>query len=107
MAYPTTFDGVSTSRPHRGAGSMRSKIFAKRFVEETNPDPKPFVWTADPRRPLAAAEKGRKSCSLSSQYPPAKPGALDCQPLKAACPEPGDLPIAASSTKVCRSQTIV
>ena len=26
-----------------------------RFVEETNSNPKPFVWTADPKRVLAAA----------------------------------------------------
>ena len=32
-----------------------------RFVAETNGDPKPFVWTADPRRMLAAVKRGRQA----------------------------------------------
>jgi transposase len=31
-----------------------------RFVEETNANPKPFVWTADPDRVLAAVERGKQ-----------------------------------------------
>jgi transposase len=31
-----------------------------RFVEETNNDPKPFVWTADPNRVLAAVMRGKQ-----------------------------------------------
>src|SRR2546422_240152 len=31
-----------------------------RFVEETNSDPKPFVWTADPKRVLAAVKRGKE-----------------------------------------------
>ena len=31
-----------------------------RFVEETNADPKPFVWTADPGRVLAAVKRGKQ-----------------------------------------------
>jgi transposase len=32
-----------------------------RFVEETNNDPKPFVWTADPNRVLAAVTRGKQT----------------------------------------------
>jgi hypothetical protein len=31
-----------------------------RFVEETNSDPKPFVWTADAKRVLAAVKRGKE-----------------------------------------------
>ena len=31
-----------------------------RFVKETNNDPKPFVWTADPNRVLAAVTRGKQ-----------------------------------------------
>ena len=30
-----------------------------RFVQETNANPKPFVWTADPNRVLAAVKRGK------------------------------------------------
>jgi hypothetical protein len=32
-----------------------------RFVAETNADPKPFVWTADPKRVLAAVKRGKQT----------------------------------------------
>jgi transposase len=32
-----------------------------RFVEETNRTPKPFVWTADPNRVLAAVKRGKQT----------------------------------------------
>ena len=32
-----------------------------RFVEETNADPKPLVWTADPTRVLAAVKRGKQA----------------------------------------------
>ncbi|MGI8569795.1 MAG: transposase, partial [Methylocella sp.] len=31
-----------------------------RFVEEINSDPKPFVWTADAKRVLAAVKRGKE-----------------------------------------------
>jgi hypothetical protein len=34
------------------------KATIDRFVEETNSRPKPFVWTADPKRVLAAVKRG-------------------------------------------------
>jgi transposase len=32
-----------------------------RFLEETNSNPKPFVWTADPKRVLAAVKRGKQA----------------------------------------------
>ena len=37
------------------------KTAINRFVAETNADPKPFVWTADPRRVLAAVKRGKQA----------------------------------------------
>jgi hypothetical protein len=31
-----------------------------RFIAETNHDPKPFIWMADPDKIIAAAERGRQ-----------------------------------------------
>ena len=36
------------------------KVAINRFLAETNADPKPFVWTADPGRVLAAVKRGNK-----------------------------------------------
>ena len=36
------------------------KAAINRFVEETNSDPKPFVWTADAKRVLAAVKRGKE-----------------------------------------------
>jgi hypothetical protein len=32
-----------------------------RFIAETNSHPKPFVWTADPTRVLAAIARGKQA----------------------------------------------
>jgi Homeodomain-like domain len=32
-----------------------------RFIAETNSDPKPFIWTADPNRVLAAVKRGKQT----------------------------------------------
>ena len=32
-----------------------------RFLAETNSDPRPFVWTADPKRVLAAVKRGKQT----------------------------------------------
>src|SRR4030081_1806062 len=42
----------------RSVADLQATI--NRFVEETNSDPKPFVWTADPKRVLAAVKRGKK-----------------------------------------------
>ena len=34
------------------------QVAINRFVAETNADPKPFVWTADPKRVLATVKRG-------------------------------------------------
>jgi len=46
-------------------GAFRSiddpKAAINRFVAQNNADPKPFVWTADPRRVLAAVKRGKQA----------------------------------------------
>src|ERR1700716_1567764 len=42
----------------RSVADLRAAI--NRFVEETNSNPKPFVWTADPKRVLAAVKRGKE-----------------------------------------------
>jgi hypothetical protein len=32
-----------------------------RFIADTNGNSKPFVWTADPRRVLAAVKRGKQA----------------------------------------------
>ncbi len=32
-----------------------------RFIAETNSNPKPFIWTADPNRVLAAVKRGKQT----------------------------------------------
>ena len=36
------------------------QVAINRFVAETNLNPKPFVWTADPKRVIAAVKRGSK-----------------------------------------------
>src|SRR5262245_64825684 len=37
------------------------KTAINRFIAETNGNPKPFVWIADPRRVLAAVKRGKQA----------------------------------------------
>ena len=37
------------------------QLTINRFVADTNADPKPFVWTADPKRVLAAVKRGKQT----------------------------------------------
>jgi len=37
------------------------QVAINRFVADTNADPKPFVWTADPKRVLAAVKRGKQT----------------------------------------------
>ncbi len=39
--------------------SLILHIAITRFVAETNDNPKPFVWTADPNRIIAADNRGK------------------------------------------------
>ena len=38
----------------------RSPSYHHRFVAETNHDPKPFTWTADPDKIIAAVRRGHQ-----------------------------------------------
>lgn len=42
----------------RFVGDLKEAINS--FIEETNAEPKPFVWTAHPNRMLAAVRRGNK-----------------------------------------------
>ena len=37
------------------------QVAINRFVAETNANPKPFVWTADPKRVIAAVKRGKQT----------------------------------------------
>ena len=41
-----------------------------RFIAETYGNPKPFVWTADPRRVLAAVRRGKQAGTTQRSGPP-------------------------------------
>jgi len=60
------FAKLTRRRPKRGV--FRSVVdlqFAiNRFAAETNADPKPVVWTADPKRVLAAVKRGKQTLEL-------------------------------------------
>jgi hypothetical protein len=43
----------------RSVADLQAAI--NRFVNETNLDPKPFVWTADPNRIIAAVQRGHQA----------------------------------------------
>jgi transposase len=46
------------------------KAAIDRFVAETNADPKPFVWTANPKRILAAVKRGKEKLeSIQGRVP--------------------------------------
>src|SRR5260370_26829331 len=53
------------TRRHLTRSAFRSvvdlQVAINRFVAETNADPKPFVWTADPKRVLAAVKRGKQT----------------------------------------------
>ena len=57
------FAKLTTRRLKRGV--FRSVVELQeainRFVEETNASPKPFIWTADPDRVLAAVQRGKQA----------------------------------------------
>jgi hypothetical protein len=45
----------------QGAGQLvEVQAAIKRFIAESNGDPKPFVWTADPDRIIQAAKRGHQ-----------------------------------------------
>ena len=56
------FAKLSRQRLKRGVFRSLPELQAaiNRFVEDTNSEPKPFVWTADPERVLAAVKRGKE-----------------------------------------------
>src|ERR1700716_1810431 len=62
-AVETFFAKLTRRRLIRGAfrsvGDLKAAI--NRFVLETNAEPKPFIWTADPNRVLAAVKRGKQA----------------------------------------------
>jgi hypothetical protein len=64
-----TAEGCGTAEIMRRSGKSKPVVWRfvdlqvaiNRFVAETNADPKPFVWTADPKRVLAAVKRGKQS----------------------------------------------
>ena len=61
-AVETFFAKLTKQRLKRGVFCSISElqIAINFFLKETNQEPKPFVWTADPNRIIAAVERGRK-----------------------------------------------
>lgn len=61
-AVETFFAKLTKRRLKRGVFRSLSDLQAaiNRFLQETNSDPKPFVWTADPTRVLAAVKRGKE-----------------------------------------------
>jgi hypothetical protein len=51
--------GRSFSCTFRSVDELKQAI--NRFIADTNGNPKPFVWTADPRRVLAAVKRGKQA----------------------------------------------
>ena len=56
------FAKLSQRRLRRGVFGSLVEVQAaiKRFIAETNTNPKPFVWTADPDRIIQAARRGHQ-----------------------------------------------
>jgi len=60
---PQRSDAVSGKRGvFRAVVDLHSAI--KRYIAETNQMPKPFVWTADPDKIIAAVRRGHQALDL-------------------------------------------
>jgi transposase len=57
------FAKLTRRRLKRGVFRSLAELQAaiNRFLEETNSEPKPFIWTADPNRVLAAVKRGKQA----------------------------------------------
>src|SRR5207248_6137329 len=57
------FAKLTRQRLQRGVfrSVLDLQLAINRFVADTNADPKPFVWTADPKRVLAAVKRGKQT----------------------------------------------
>jgi transposase len=62
-AVESFFSKLTQRRLERGV--FRSVVDLQaainRYLDETNENPKPFVWTADPERVLAAVSRGKQA----------------------------------------------
>src|SRR5262249_17288086 len=61
-ALESFFAKLARGRLKRGVFRSLVELQAaiNRFIAETNHDPKPFIWTADPDKIIAAVERGRQ-----------------------------------------------
>src|SRR5262249_39546544 len=65
--WPKPVEGFSPTSPRKPFKRAEFRLVAdlnqttNRFLEETNSNPKPFVWTADPKRVLAAVKRGKQA----------------------------------------------
>ncbi len=57
------FANLTHRRLKRGVfrSVVELQLAIDRFVADTNADSKPFVWTADPKRVLAAIKRGKQT----------------------------------------------
>jgi len=57
------FSALTRRRLRRGVfvGVVDLQAAINRYVQEHNTDPKPFTWTADPQRVLAAVSRGNQA----------------------------------------------
>jgi hypothetical protein len=55
---------ISSGGIFRSLGDLKAAI--SRFVEETNAEQEPFVWTADPNRVLAAVNRPKQATGSNS-----------------------------------------
>ena len=62
-AVETFFAALTKRRLRRGVFGSIVELQAaiKRYIAEHNTAPKPFVWTADPERVLAAIKRGKQA----------------------------------------------
>jgi transposase len=62
-AVETVFSALSRRRLRRGVFRSIVDLQAaiNRYIEDHNATPKPFVWTADPDRVLAAVKRGKQT----------------------------------------------
>jgi transposase len=77
-AVETFFAKLTRRRLIRGV--FRSvddlKAAINRFVLETNAEPKPFIWTADPNRVLAAVKRGKQALESIHRLGEGPPNAI-------------------------------
>jgi transposase len=62
-AVETFFAALTKRRLRRGVfrSIVDLQTAIKRYIAEHNGEPKPFVWTADPERVLAAIRRGKQA----------------------------------------------